>query len=180
MQTVANRITLARILSIPVFIALLASDLPYKQWLAASAFAVIAISDGLDGYLARSLNQVTDFGKMLDPLADKLVIAAALITLIQITDLPVWAAIIIIGREVAVSILRMMAAKKKVVISASALGKTKTVLQITAVFFWIFNIGATITFINFFSWAFIISAVVFSIISAVNYFLKFRIIWMPR
>jgi len=178
MHTVANRITFARIIFIPIFIALLISDLPYRQWLAAAVLALIAASDGLDGYLARSLNQVSDLGKILDPLADKLVIAAALIVLIQITDLPVWVVVVIISRELIVTWLRWLAARRKVVISASPLGKAKTVFQITAIFFWIFNFDNPIFFTL--SWTFISVAIILSIVSAIDYFTKFRKIWALR
>ncbi len=180
MQTVATKITFIRILFIPVLIVLLLSDLPYKSWLAASAFAIIAISDGLDGYLARILNQVTDFGKILDPIADKLVIAAALLTLVQVANLPLWAAIVIIAREVIISLFRMVAISKKVVISASGLGKTKTVMQIIAIFFWIFNINGNIAFINFFSWLTLILAVLMSLISGIDYLIKFKSVWNQK
>jgi CDP-diacylglycerol--glycerol-3-phosphate 3-phosphatidyltransferase len=184
MHTVANRITFARIIFIPVFIVLLLGQWPYKQWLAAATFALIAISDGLDGYLARSLNQVSDFGKILDPLADKLVIIAALVTLIQVTHLPVWVVVVIVSRELLVSWLRWLAARKKVVISASPLGKAKTSFQITAVFFWIFNsqeayglIVLNPSLINILSWLFITVAIALSIVSALDYFARFRKIW---
>lgn len=180
MDTLANRITFVRIFFIPVFIALLVSNIAYKHWLAAFIFAVIAISDGLDGYYARSLKQVTDFGKILDPLADKLVIAAALVTLVQIAGLPIWAAIIIISREVLISLFRLIASKKDILIAASPLGKAKTGFQITAVFFWIFNIQKSIQVIDFFAWFFIYVAVLLSIISAIDYFTKFKSVWTLR
>jgi len=177
LHTIANRITFVRIFFIPVFIAVLFSNIANKHWLAAFTFAVIAISDGLDGYYARSLKQVTDFGKIMDPLADKLVIIAALLTLVQVAGLPMWAALVIIGRELIVSVFRLVAVRKDIIISASALGKAKTVFQITAVFFWIFNIGRSVPVIDFFSWLILYVAVLLSLISAVDYFKKFRNVW---
>jgi len=178
LQTIANRVTFARIVFIPVFITILISNWPYRQWLAAAVLALIAASDGLDGYLARSLNQVSDLGKILDPLADKLVITAALIALVQISNLPVWVAVVIISREIIVTWLRWLAARRKVVISASPLGKAKTIFQITAIFFWIFNFDNTVFFTL--SWAFISVAIILSIVSAMDYFAKFRKIWVLR
>ncbi len=177
MQTLATRITFIRILFLPLFIGLLVSDLPHKQWFAGITFAVIAITDGLDGYVARNYNQVTDFGKILDPLADKIVIIAALITLVQVAGLPAWAASAIIIREIVISLFRASASKKNVVISASPLGKIKTVTQIVAIFCWIFNIGTQFVLINFLSWLSLILAVLFSFISGIDYLLKFKGIW---
>lgn len=181
MHTLANRITFARIIFIPIFVVLLLGELPYKEWLAAATFALIAISDGLDGYFARSLNQVSDFGKILDPLADKLVIIAALVALVQVANLPVWIVVVIVGRELIVSWFRWLAARKRVVISASSLGKAKTFFQITAVFFWIFNSSDAAIInpdlINTLSWLFIIIAVALSIVSALDYFTKFKKVW---
>jgi len=176
-QNLANRITFARIVLTPIFFILLMSDFQYRQWFAASAFALIALSDGLDGYFARAYNQVTNLGKNLDPLADKLVVIAALVALVQVASLPVWVAALIIGREIAVSILRLMANRKNIAISASSLGKAKTFFQVIAIFFWIFNVDGSLAIINQISWILIVVAVILSFVSAFNYFAKFREIW---
>lgn len=153
------------------------SDLPYRQWLAAGAFSLIALSDGLDGYLARSLNQVTSFGKILDPLADKLVIIAALLTLVKISNLPLWIVIIILSREIIVSGLRLFAVQKNVIISASSLGKAKTVFQVLAIIAWILNSHQSIYLFNMFSWMLILIAVFLTLFSALNYLIRFKQLW---
>ncbi len=96
-------------------------------------FALAALTDGLDGYFARSRDAVTTFGKLMDPLADKLLIIAALVSLVSLHRLEAWVAMVIIAREIAVTGLRAIAAERGIVIAASWLGKVKTVLQIGAV-----------------------------------------------
>jgi len=100
---------------------------------AAAVFALAALTDGLDGYFARSRGSITTFGKLMDPLADKLLIIGALLSLVSLDRLEAWIAMVIIAREVAVTILRTIAAERGIVIAASWLGKAKTVLQIAAV-----------------------------------------------
>jgi len=129
----ANAITIGRILLIPVFIAFALSKIPYGPWLAIAVFSVAAITDGLDGYYARSRNQVTTLGKLLDPLADKLLITAALVSLVDLNKLSAWIAVVIIGREFAVTTLRIVAVDQGVVIPASGLGKIKTIVQISCI-----------------------------------------------
>ena len=97
-------------------------------------FAVAAFTDGLDGYIARSRGSVTNFGKLMDPLADKLLIIAPLISLVSLDRIPPWVAMVIIARELAVTMLRIVAVERGVVIPASWLGKAKTILQVAAIF----------------------------------------------
>ena len=97
-------------------------------------FAVAAFTDGLDGYIARSRGSVTTFGKLMDPLADKLLIIAPLISLVSLNRIAPWVAMVIIARELAVTMLRMVAVERGVVIAASWLGKAKTLLQVAAIF----------------------------------------------
>src|ERR687894_612266 len=129
-----NALTLLRILAVPVVVVALLGETPNGDTLAAAVFALAAISDGLDGYLARSRDAVTTFGKLMDPIADKLLIVAALISLVSLGRLAAWVAMVIIAREFAVTALRAVAAEQGVVISASWLGKAKTILQVAAVF----------------------------------------------
>ncbi len=130
----ANRVTLIRIAFIPLVTAALVVNLgDFSPWFAAALFIVIAATDALDGYLARSRNEVTTFGKFLDPLADKLLVTAALVALVELGSLPAWIAIIIISREFIVSGLRMVAVAEGVVIAASNYGKLKTVFQMIAI-----------------------------------------------
>ncbi len=131
-----NKLTLSRILLIPFFMGFLflRKHYPvYSEILAVTTFIIAAITDGLDGYLARKHNIITKFGKILDPLADKLLISAALISFVAMKEISAWAAIIIIGRELAVTGLRVVAASEGIIISANKWGKIKTALQIAAI-----------------------------------------------
>ncbi len=128
-----NALTLLRILAVPVVVVALLGETPNGDALAAAVFALAALTDGLDGYFARSRDAVTTFGKLMDPLADKLLIIGALVSLVSLDRLEAWVAMVIIAREVAVTILRTIAAERGIVIAASWLGKLKTVLQIAAV-----------------------------------------------
>jgi CDP-diacylglycerol--glycerol-3-phosphate 3-phosphatidyltransferase len=128
-----NALTLLRILAVPVVVVALLGETPNGDAFAAGVFALAALTDGLDGYFARSRDSVTTFGKLMDPLADKLLITGALLSLVSLNRLAPWIAMVIIAREVAVTILRTIAAERGIVIAASWLGKLKTVLQIAAV-----------------------------------------------
>lgn len=134
MASWANRVTVARMVLIPVFLGVLLARMPnWGPWLAAAVFTLLAASDGLDGYLARSRNEVTTFGKLIDPLADKLLVTAALVALVELGQLSTWIAMIIISREFIVTGLRMVAVAEGKVMAASRWGKLKTVLQIAAI-----------------------------------------------
>jgi CDP-diacylglycerol---glycerol-3-phosphate 3-phosphatidyltransferase len=144
-----NKITISRIILIPVFMAFLLSkaSLTYLgvaiQWgaiVAGAIFVLAAVTDGLDGYIARRHNLVTSVGQLLDPLADKLLVSSALISLVGLGRLSAWIAVVIIGREFAVTGLRMSAAVKHVVIPAGKWGKAKTVFQILAIVFLILKL----------------------------------------
>src|SRR3954453_5120841 len=128
-----NLLTLMRILLVPVVVVALLDATPNGSWLAAGVFALAALTDGVDGYLARSRSSITTFGKVMDPIADKLLIAAALITLVSLDRVAAWAAMVIIAREFAVSGLRVAAGQQGVVIPASWLGKVKPVVQVAAI-----------------------------------------------
>jgi CDP-diacylglycerol--glycerol-3-phosphate 3-phosphatidyltransferase len=129
-----NVLTLLRILAAPVVVVALLGETPNGDALAAGVFALAALTDGLDGYFARSRDAVTTFGKLMDPVADKLLIAAALVSLVSLDRVAAWVAMVIIAREFAVTVMRVIAAERGIVISASWMGKVKTVLQIAAVF----------------------------------------------
>ena len=130
---VPNLLTLIRILLVPVLVVVLLQATPHGSWVAAAVFALAAITDTLDGYLARSRRSVTTFGKVMDPIADKLLIAAALISLVSVGRVAPWAAMVIIAREFAVSGLRGAAGQQGAIIPANRLGKVKTVLQVAMV-----------------------------------------------
>jgi len=146
-MNLANKITLLRIGLIPLFF--LACQ-PYPSWLvnqytvfqylneygvywAVSIFIIASVTDKLDGYIARKYNQITNLGKLLDPLADKLLVSAALIVMVAQRLIPAWIALIIIGREVFVSGIRIMAAAKGIVLAADQHGKLKLVLQVIGI-----------------------------------------------
>jgi CDP-diacylglycerol---glycerol-3-phosphate 3-phosphatidyltransferase len=129
-----NVLTLMRILAVPVIVVALLGETPNGDALAAGVFALAAFTDGLDGYIARRRRDVTTFGKLMDPLADKLLIVAALVSLVSLGRLAAWVAMVIIARELAVTGLRAVAVEQGVVIAASWLGKLKTALQVAAVF----------------------------------------------
>jgi CDP-diacylglycerol---glycerol-3-phosphate 3-phosphatidyltransferase len=135
-----NYITLSRILSVPLLIWILSSsrfgsEHGEKEMLASALFILASITDGIDGYLARKRGQITTIGILLDPLADKLLIAAAFVTLVQFNPIlvPAWMAVVIIGREFLVSGLRSIAASEGFTIEASDLGKFKMLIQIISV-----------------------------------------------
>ena len=128
-----NALTLLRILAVPVVVVALLGETPNGDALAAGVFALAALTDGLDGYFARSRDAVTNFGKLMDPIADKLLIAAALVSLVSLDRLAAWVAMVIIAREFAVTGLRLIAASQDVVIAASQWGKIKTTLQVAAI-----------------------------------------------
>ena len=129
----ANKITLIRIAMIPLFIILWKIDSALCHWLAAATFVVAAITDGVDGYVARHYNQVTNFGKFVDPLADKLLVTAALVCFVADGSVPDWVVVVILAREFMVTSLRTVAVAQNVVIAASIWGKVKTVIQIALV-----------------------------------------------
>jgi CDP-diacylglycerol---glycerol-3-phosphate 3-phosphatidyltransferase len=131
---VPNVLTVVRILLVPVIVVALLEETPNADALAALVFAVAAFTDGLDGYIARSRGSVTTFGKLMDPLADKLLIIAPLVSLVSLDRIQPWVAMVIIARELAVTALRMVAVEQGVVISASVLGKLKTIVQVVAIF----------------------------------------------
>jgi len=131
-MNLANALTISRIVSVPVIVILLFFDSLIPSIIAAALFIAATITDYLDGYFARKYQMESDLGKLLDPLADKLLIASVLIMLIPLGRVPAWIAVIIIGRELAVTGLRSIASEKHIIIAANWLGKYKTAFQCTA------------------------------------------------
>jgi CDP-diacylglycerol--glycerol-3-phosphate 3-phosphatidyltransferase len=164
---VPNVLTLFRILLVPVLVVALLEATPNSSLVAAIVFAVAALTDGLDGYIARSRSAVTTFGKVMDPIADKLLIAAALISLVSLDRVAPWAAMVIIAREFAVSGLRIAAGAQGVVIPASPLGKVKTITQVAAIL-------AVIATSAWWAQAVLYVAVAATVVSGADYFLNFR------
>ncbi len=130
---VPNVLTVLRIMLVPVLVVALLGNTPAGDVLAAVVFALASLTDFIDGYIARASGSVTTFGKLMDPLADKLLIVAALLALVSLDRLAAWTAMVIIARELAVTVLRMGAAQAGVVVAASMFGKVKTALQIAAI-----------------------------------------------
>jgi CDP-diacylglycerol--glycerol-3-phosphate 3-phosphatidyltransferase len=182
-----NSITLSRIFSIPLLIWILTTSRfssldGTKELLASAVFIGAAITDGIDGYLARKRAQITTMGMLLDPLADKLLIAAAFIVLVQFNPslVPAWIAVVIIGREFLVSGLRSIAASEGFTIEASDLGKFKMVVQIVSVVAVILDhrwkewpIGPYIFSVHWVAFLAIWFMVVLSLVSAFDYFKAF-------
>ena len=185
-MNLANKLTLLRIFLVPVFlIFFLVEGIDYGTIVATIVFIVASITDQLDGHIARSRNQITTFGKFMDPLADKLLVTAVFVCLVQIGMIPAWAVIIILSREFAVSGLRSIAASNGLVIAASWWGKIKTVTQMLAILLFlltvnIMTIGNTNLLVNFFTGFLVASNIVFyicvviTIISGIDYFIKNR------
>ena len=166
-----DKLTVMRVILIPCFVAALLYDNGSSQTMRIVAnviFIVASLTDLFDGKIARKYNLVTNFGKFMDPLADKLLVCSALICLIQLGQLPAWVVIIIISREFIISGFRLVAADNGIVIAASYWGKFKTTFQMIAVILMIFNIPAlaTVTMIM------LVIAVVLTVISLVDYVAK--------
>src|SRR5581483_4779476 len=130
---VPNALTVVRILLVPVLVVALLDKTTGGDVLAAIVFAIASLTDAIDGYLARSRNWVTTFGKLMDPIADKLLIVAALIALVSLSRLEAGVAMVIISREIAVTVLRAAAGAQGTVIAANSLGKLKTAMQVAMV-----------------------------------------------
>ena len=164
-----------RIILVPIFVVLMLTRIPYGGTLAAVIFMIAALTDSLDGYLARKWKQVTKLGAILDPLADKLLITAALISLVELGRIPGWIAIVIIGREFAVTGLRVVKAEEGIIIPASKMGKLKTISQVTAVLLIILqNLYHPLLALNLGQWV-MYFAVFITIVSGVEYFYKNKI-----
>lgn len=134
-----NKLTVFRICMVPLFVLFMYLPIPGKYLISLIIFAIAAITDALDGSIARKYNLVTDFGKFMDPLADKLLVIAALICLIEVRLVPGWIVLIIVARELAVSIMRAIAASNGKVIAAGGSGKLKTIVQMLSIVFLLFG-----------------------------------------
>lgn len=122
----ANKLTLTRVLMIPLFLVVLYLEFPFNQYIALAVFVLASVTDFVDGYIARHYDQVTDFGKFMDPLADKLLVVAAMLWFVEAGRFPAWALLIVVAREFAVTGLRLIAVEAGRVIAAAWSGKIKT------------------------------------------------------
>ncbi len=168
-----NGVTILRIFAIPFIIVLLFYVGRGYQLITAMLCLGAAVTDTFDGYLARRRGMVTTLGKFLDPLADKLLIVTALIALIPSREIPVWMVIIIVGREIAITGLRGIAVSQDLVISASNLGKYKTVFEVASIFFLILD--GSYFFLNFRPIGLVLLwiALGIAVISGIDYFNKY-------
>ncbi len=166
---VPNVLTLLRILLVPVVVVGLLGETPNGDLLAAIVFALASLTDWVDGYLARARGAITTFGKLMDPIADKLLVVAALVSLVSLERLQAWVAMVIIARELAVTMSRMAATGQGVVISANRWGKAKTALQVLTIFLLIAVSGAP-------GWlaALVYVTVAVTVLSGVEYFFGLR------
>ena len=166
-----NKLTILRVIMIPFFVAALMVDGGTNQtmrYVAAAIFIIASLTDMLDGKIARKYNLVTNFGKFMDPLADKLLVCSALICMIELGQLPAWMVIIIISREFIISGFRLVAADNGVVIAASFWGKFKTVFQMVGVVLLILNIEALSVITSLVIWI----ALILTVVSLVDYIVK--------
>lgn len=166
-----NKLTVTRVILIPFFVFALLYQGGENQtfrWVAAAVFIVASLTDLLDGKIARKYNLVTNFGKFMDPLADKLLVCSALICLIELNQLPAWMVIVIISREFIISGFRLVASDNGVVIAASYWGKFKTTFQMFAVILLILDMPALSVLTTLFVWA----AFALTLISLVDYIAK--------
>ncbi|HAA47560.1 MAG TPA: CDP-diacylglycerol--glycerol-3-phosphate 3-phosphatidyltransferase [Synergistaceae bacterium] len=175
-----NMLSLSRVFLAPlvmVFLTLRAQfgsflGLPFGDLLAGVVFIIAAATDTVDGYVARKHGMVTNFGKLVDPLADKILVTAALVSLVQLQRLPAWIVVVIVSREFFVTGLRMVAISEGEVIPASSLGKVKTVVQITAILLVIFNLPGGLLAM----WV----AMLVTVASGTDYFLKSKNLFVER
>ena len=166
-----NKLTVLRVILIPFFVVSMMIENGANQtfrYVAAAIFIIASLTDMLDGKIARKYNLVTNFGKFMDPLADKLLVCSALICLIQLGQLPAWMVIIIVSREFIISGFRLVAVEQGIVIAASYWGKFKTTFQMIAVVLMILNFEALSAVTLICTWA----ALILTIISLVDYIAK--------
>ena len=166
-----NKLTVLRVILIPFFVAAVLFDEGDSQifrYLAASIFIVASLTDMLDGKIARKYNLVTNFGKFMDPLADKLLVCAALICLVELEQLPAWMVIVIVSREFIISGFRLVAAEQGIVIAASYWGKFKTTFQMIAIILMIVDLRV----LNPATWLCTWIALILTVVSLVDYLVK--------
>jgi len=176
-MNLANRITVFRIFLVPLIVFfLLYSSKYYMHLIAAFIFLIASLTDLIDGYIARYRNEVTNFGKLLDPIADKLLTSSALISLVDLQKIPAWIVVFIIGRDFCISGLRSIAASQGFVIQASVIGKYKTVFEICGILLLILTGTSSeeiFYYLNLSGLGIIFLAAIFAVISGMQYFFSF-------
>ena len=164
-----NKLTMFRVILIPFFVVFMLVDITlYDKWIALAIFIIASLTDLLDGKIARKYNLVTNFGKFMDPLADKLLVCSALICLVALSKIPAWIVIVIIAREFIISGFRLIASDNGVVIAASYWGKFKTTFQMVMICLMIADIAAVSLLTTVVMWA----ALVLTVVSLVDYLVK--------
>lgn len=166
-----NKLTVLRVILIPFFlVALMVDAIPYGKWIAVGIFVIASLTDMLDGKIARKYNLITNFGKFMDPLADKLLVCSAMIALIELDRIPAWVVIIIIAREFIISGFRLVASDNGIVIAAGWWGKVKTVVQMVMIIFVMCNFGGNV--IAIIENVLIYASLALTVISLIDYLLK--------
>ena len=172
-MNLANKITMFRVILIPFFLVVMLGDFfqePQRNYIATGIFVLASLTDWLDGYIARSRNLITNFGKFVDPLADKLLVLSALVSMVELLLIPAYVVIIIIGREFIVTGFRLIAVEKNIVIAAGFSGKLKTAVQMIMIIFILLGFNSREALI--FADVLIFASVALSIYSAVEYIVK--------
>lgn len=171
-MNLANQLTMLRLLLVPVFMVLLKLDTPTMRWAAFGVFVFASITDYFDGMIARKYNLITKFGKLMDPLADKVLVTAALVGLVELGQIPAWIVVLILAREFIISIFRALAASSGLVIAASYWAKIKTTMQMIAILLLLANnypasiIGVPLDMITLYIAAFL------TVLSGAEYLIK--------
>lgn len=164
-----NKLTMFRVILIPFFVVFMLADITaYDKWIALAIFIIASLTDLLDGKIARKYNLVTNFGKFMDPLADKLLVCSALICLVALCKIPAWIVIVIIAREFIISGFRLIASDNGVVIAASYWGKFKTTFQMVMICLMIADIEAISLLTAIVMWV----ALALTVVSLVDYLVK--------
>ena len=164
----ANKLTMLRVIMIPVFMVALYLDFPFHSFVALVIFILASVTDFIDGYIARNFNQVTDFGKFMDPLADKLLVISAMLWFVEAGQMAAWVVLIVLAREFAVSGLRMVAAPKGIVIAAAWSGKIKTASTMVCICIMLLPIPAILNTLC------VAVILITTVVSGVEYFVKNR------
>lgn len=170
-MNIANKLTVFRVVLVPFFVLFILTDFtPYNRWIAFAIFCIATITDKLDGTIAKKYNMVTDFGKFMDPIADKLLVSSALICLSSLGEIPAWIVVVIIAREFAISGIRLVAADNGITIAATWWGKSKTIAQMAMIIIMLMNIPA----LHILSQVVMYVSLILTIISMADYIVKNR------
>ena len=166
---VPNVLTVLRILLVPVLVVALLGETEHGDLLAAVVFAIASLTDAIDGHLARRSGDITTFGKLMDPVADKLLVVAALVSLVSLDRLAAWVAMVIIARELSVTLARVAVSQQGIVVGSNWWGKSKTIVQVAAIFF-VIAYDPTPVWVD----GLVLGTVALTIMSGIDYFFGLR------